>query len=435
MKRYVTLAVVGIAAFAVLQLIRPSIPVGAAANELHAPPEVQHVLDKDCYSCHSNQRRLAWFDQIVPAYWLVRHDILTARHHLNFSKLGASPAPVQKAKLYEAVNMIKLGAMPLPSFRKLHPEAQITPEDLTILQTYLAPWTQTPNPTVDPQTKPKSISLAAVSPELNGFPFDPTFENWQLLSCTDRGDNNTFRFILGNDVAVKAAQTGKISPWPNGARFAKIAWQQALGLDGLHYPGAFIQVEFMAKDAQRYKDTEGWGWGRWRGLDLKPYGSNANFVEECTGCHLPVRGNDYVYTLPITPAKVRGEEVVNNAAALPANLPFQPANWSAITMFVEPANRTMSILYGNGIRHVNSPYSPATVLALVTWTQREDPHWFGARIPNQVKSVEFVQLSPGQPQRTYRRFAGSGLTEESVTEEARSQRKKFILGLSPAILP
>jgi hypothetical protein len=52
----------------------------------------------------------------VPGYWLVRHDILTAREHLNFSTLGSKPVTAQKAALYEAVNMIQLGVMPLPSF-------------------------------------------------------------------------------------------------------------------------------------------------------------------------------------------------------------------------------------------------------------------------------------------------------------------------------
>ena len=151
--------------------------------------------------------------------------------------------------------------------------------------------------------------------EFNGLSFDPSFESWKLLSTTDRGDNHSFRFILGNEVAVKAAQTGNISPWPDGARFAKIAWQQEMGPDGLVHPGKFIQVELMVKNAREYKDTEGWGWGRWRGLDLKPYGNDAHFVNECTGCHQPLRGNDYVYTMPITTARVSREEVANNAAA------------------------------------------------------------------------------------------------------------------------
>src|SRR5580692_11003140 len=135
------LLVAGLVVFALMQLVRPGIPTQPATAEVQVPPEVKHILEKDCYSCHSDQRRLSWFDQIVPGYWLVRHDILTAREHLNFSTLGAKPAAAQKATLYEAVNMIQLGAMPLPAFVKLHPDARVAPEDLAVLKAYLSPWT------------------------------------------------------------------------------------------------------------------------------------------------------------------------------------------------------------------------------------------------------------------------------------------------------
>jgi hypothetical protein len=458
------LIVAGVVIFAVLQLVRPSIPTKPATAELQAPLEVKQILEKDCYSCHSDERRLAWFDQIVPGYWLVRHDILTAREHLNFSTVGSKPAAMQKATLYEAVNMIQLDAMPLPSFLKLHPDAKVTSEELSTLKTYLAPWTPALNPTVNvqgnsgktdaatsavPTGTPLPASLAAVQPELNGFPFDPSFESWKPISTTDRGDNNTFRFILGNDVAVKAAQTGNISPWPDGARFAKIAWQQEVGSDGLVHPGKFVQVELMLKNVQLYKNTEGWEWGRWRGMDLEPYGKDAHFVNECTGCHKPLRGNDYVYTLPISTAKVSGEEVVNNAAGLPASLPYQPLTWSAITMYVDPATRTTATLYGNDTAMqavqargpapagaAKSPAYPAgTVLALVSWAQRDDPHWFGARIPDAPQSVEFVQIAaPGQ-QGGYRRFAGSALAEDPGAVNVAAQRTSFMLGLAPAPMP
>jgi hypothetical protein len=52
------------------------------------PLEVRHILEKDCYSCHSDQQRLSLFDQIVPAYWLARYDILTARKY-HGHQLGA----------------------------------------------------------------------------------------------------------------------------------------------------------------------------------------------------------------------------------------------------------------------------------------------------------------------------------------------------------
>ena len=130
MKFLGKLFLAGVAPVLLLQLIRPSIPAQPVTAEIEAPPEVKQILRKDCYSCHSNERRLSWFDEIVPGYWLVRHHILTAREHLNFSSLGTKPAAAQKATLYEAVNMIQLGAMPLPSFRKLHSDANVTPEEM-----------------------------------------------------------------------------------------------------------------------------------------------------------------------------------------------------------------------------------------------------------------------------------------------------------------
>jgi hypothetical protein len=95
---------------------------------------VKHVVENDCYRCHSNRTRLSWFDQIVPGYW-------AARQHLNFSTLGSQSAGLQKAGLYEAVNMMKLGAMLLPPLRKLHSEANVTPQQIATLKAYLAPWT------------------------------------------------------------------------------------------------------------------------------------------------------------------------------------------------------------------------------------------------------------------------------------------------------
>ena len=45
-----------------------------------------------------------------------------------------------------------------------------------------------------------------VPSEFNGEAFQPDFENWKPISFTDRGDNNSVRIILGNEIAVKAAR-------------------------------------------------------------------------------------------------------------------------------------------------------------------------------------------------------------------------------------
>jgi hypothetical protein len=451
MRMFSRIAVGAASVFVLLQLIRPGIPVIQVATEIQAPPQVRSILAKDCYSCHSNQRRLTWFDEVVPGYWLVRHDILTAREHLNFSTLGSKPAAAQRAALYEAVNMIQLGAMPPGKFTALHPDAKVTSEDMAALKAYLAPWSSSPPSSVTtiamPEETMPQLDLAAVKAEFNGLAFDQTFESWKPVSFTDRGDNNTFRFILGNEIAVKAARSGNISPWPDGASFAKIAWQQESGKDGLIHPGKFVQVEFMVKNALSYRQTAGWGWGRWRGMNLKPYGTDTHFVNECTSCHLPVRRDDDVYTLPITLARTSGQEVVNNrAAALPQSLPYQPLAWSAITMYVDPKSHTMATLYGNedamqiARAHrtgTGKPlvYPPRAVLALVTWNQRDDPHWFGGRIPDSPLSIEFVRTGLQGGTSIYQRFDGVGLTERSTLPVPSSQRASYIASLPPAELP
>jgi hypothetical protein len=54
----------------------------------------------------------------------------------------------------------------------------------------------------------------------------------------------------------------------------------------------------MIKDAKKYTATGGWGFARWKGKNQKPYGKDAGFVNECFGCHTPVKENDYVFTHP-----------------------------------------------------------------------------------------------------------------------------------------
>jgi cytochrome c553 len=295
-------------AFVAIQFVRPSLENPPVTAELQAPPEVKQVLKNSCYSCHSNETRLPWFDRVAPAYWLVASDVKEARKHLNFSEIGKLPAAQQKGILYEAVNQAQLGAMPLPRYTLVHPHARITTEDLAILKNYLNP--PAPAPTPDETAKAAadaqyntwihaSARTLNVQPSLNGIQYFPGYRDWKIVSTTNRFDNHTLRVISGNEVAMHAIATNHINPWPDGTVFAKTAWTGQVDASGDTKTGSFIQVEFMIKDSQKYASTGGWGYARWRGTDLKPYGKDANFANECVGCHNPVRKNDYVYTFPL----------------------------------------------------------------------------------------------------------------------------------------
>jgi len=460
MKYAVRLCLAALAVLAVLQFVRPRIPQGPATAEIQAPTAVKAILSEKCYSCHSNERRLAWFDEIQPGYWLVRQDVLEARERLNFSTIGSQPAAQQKAALYEAVTMIQLGAMPLPRFLALHPDAKVSPDDLAVLKAYLSPWSTEdggrsataasgtkggPDPVSPTQ---EFISLSKAPLEYNGLGMSTGIGDWKLISITDRGDNNTLRLVVGNDLAMQAIQAGKVLPWPDGAQIAKIAFQKERNAEGLIVPGQFVQIELMAKDAQRYGATSGWGWGRWRGPTLKPYGESVAYLRECTGCHEPVKGNDNVYTLPISQARVVQAETINNAAAaLPRSVPYQPLAWTPVTMFVNPRNQTMSALFSNdvaqgalraqlqGTKRISEYRLPSgSVLALITWRQRDDPHWFGARIPSDVASVEFLVAGPEQSV-SYSCHPNDSSNVDCGTRTSSDDRKRVLLSLVPAQYP
>ncbi len=288
-----------------MQFLRPELTNPPVKADLQAPPEVKQILRNSCYNCHSNETRLPWYDKVVPAYWIVTSDVTTARQHLNFSELGSLPPAAQKAKLYEAVNQIQLGAMPLPAYTKVHPEATVTEAQLKVLRDYLAPASlTTPAETATANEQygkwlPNGTNLTQTHLSPNGVPFLPDYKNWKAISSTDRFDNHTMREILGNDIAIKAIAENHINPWPDGTVLAKVTWFQQPDDKGFVHAGAFQQVELMERDSRKYAATGNWGYGRWRGTELKPYGNDAKFDAECVGCHTPVKKNDYVYTMPI----------------------------------------------------------------------------------------------------------------------------------------
>lgn len=147
-------------------------------------------------------------------------------------------------------------------------------------------------------------ALAAERPVApNGIALYPEYFTWKVIAPSYREDKGHIRVITGNETAVAALRDG-VKPLPDGSVLAKVAWKAVKhpSFPVATEPGEFVQVEFMVKDAKKYKETGGWGFARFVGKELKPYGKDAGFVSECFGCHTPVAGNDYLFTrMAVTP--------------------------------------------------------------------------------------------------------------------------------------
>jgi hypothetical protein len=105
----------------------------------------------------------------------------------------------------------------------------------------------------------------------------------------------------------------------------------------------------------------------------------------------------------------------------------------------------MSTLYGNDIAVQYSrtsqqqDYPSGSTLSLVTWTQQEDPRWFGARIPARVKSVEYVAVKTGPDHRTlyaYESYEGMPLMETHDQQSPTpTPQAAYLLSQRAAVMP
>jgi hypothetical protein len=127
--------------------------------------------------------------------------------------------------------------------------------------------------------------------------------------------------------------------------------------------------------------------------------------------------------------KIADEDLYNVQARVEAGLPYPVMEWKAITVVVDRGAGTTSTLFGNdaavSAARAGAAYPAGAVLGLVTWQQREDPHWFGARIPGRVVSVEFVEVGS----RRDRLFEGTPWKESAGTSAGE------ILGMKAAVAP
>jgi hypothetical protein len=135
----------------------------------------------------------------------------------------------------------------------------------------------------------------------------------------------------------------------------------------------------------------------------------------------------------------------NRGASITGNLPTNPLQWRVLSSSIDSAASTMSTLYGNdvaisyGRTSAMHDYPAGAVLALVTWMQTEDHRWFGAKIPAQVKSVEFVtvaEATSGQRSFSYQKFEGTPLRLSSLEQGAvPAGRVAYLLSQRAAVMP
>ncbi|MGI8950939.1 MAG: heme-binding domain-containing protein [Chitinophagaceae bacterium] len=131
MKNWKKVALIIIIIFIGIQFIRPqkNLSTILSANDISkhyfVPADVQTILKKACYDCHSNNTIYPWYFNVQPIAWWLSSHIKNGKEHLNFSEFASYPIARQYKKLDDIIDEVKQGDMPLPVYTFEHHEARL----------------------------------------------------------------------------------------------------------------------------------------------------------------------------------------------------------------------------------------------------------------------------------------------------------------------
>lgn len=123
----------------VAQAVRPMGNHGTVAGPNHistkapVPAEVDAILTRACYDCHSNHTNYPWYANVQPVGWWLEWHVRDGKKHLNFSEFAAYTTKRATHKLEETAEEVRERGMPLASYTWVHRDAKLSDADLKTL--------------------------------------------------------------------------------------------------------------------------------------------------------------------------------------------------------------------------------------------------------------------------------------------------------------
>ncbi len=102
-------------------------------GEAPGPPEVQALLRRACFDCHSHETKWPWYAQIAPISLLIARDVKNGRKEVNFSLWEKYDERRKARKLKEITKEVEKGDMPLFYYLPLHPDAKLSAAEREII--------------------------------------------------------------------------------------------------------------------------------------------------------------------------------------------------------------------------------------------------------------------------------------------------------------
>ena len=136
-KRFFAASVLlALATFIAIQFVPVQRVNAVGSGDPHATREVQSILRRACYDCHSMETRWPIWAYVAPVSWQVVADVERARKHVNFSEWPRYTTGQQRAIKQTIAFSTKTHRMPVWYYVTLHPDAKLSRADLFALLTW-----------------------------------------------------------------------------------------------------------------------------------------------------------------------------------------------------------------------------------------------------------------------------------------------------------
>jgi len=134
MAKWMKKSAVGlIAVFIVVQFVPVARVNPTERGQPAAPSEVQALLQRACYDCHSNETQWPWYSRVAPVSFLIAHDVTDGRRELNFSIWTQYNERRKARKMKEIAEQVEKDKMPQWYYVSLHPDAKLSVADRELI--------------------------------------------------------------------------------------------------------------------------------------------------------------------------------------------------------------------------------------------------------------------------------------------------------------
>jgi cytochrome c len=102
---------------------------GSLLTDVPVPENVRHTLETKCADCHSTQAHLPVYSRIAPVSWLVQHDVIEGRKHLDLSSWQNYTQAQRLDLLNRIASEAKSGQMPPAQYTVVHRSAKLSADE------------------------------------------------------------------------------------------------------------------------------------------------------------------------------------------------------------------------------------------------------------------------------------------------------------------